>query len=63
MTTQEFSNMFDTILNSYASQGVFGEQASRGEIVLDEYEKSVLLTQAQDIIVKTYFDRTLNPQG
>lgn len=63
MTTQEFSNAFDTLLNSYASQGVFGEQASRGEIVLDEYEKSVLLTQAQDIIVKTYFDRTLNPQG
>lgn len=63
MTTQEFSNAFDTLLNSYASQGVFGEQASRGEIVLDEYEKSILLTQAQDIIVKTYFDRTLNPQG
>ena len=35
---------------------MFGEQASRGEIVLDEYEKSVLLTQAQDIIVKQYFE-------
>ena len=52
MTTQEFSNTFDTLLNSYNTYGLFGEQASRGEIVLDEYEKSVLLTQAQDIIVK-----------
>lgn len=56
MTTQEFSNTFDTLLNSYNSQGLFGEQASRGEIILDEYEKSVLLTQAQDIIVKQYFE-------
>ena len=56
MTTQEFSNTCDTLLNSYNTQGMFGEQASRGEIVLDEYEKSVLLTQAQDIIVKQYFE-------
>ena len=56
MTTQEFSNTFDTLLNSYNSQGMFGEQASKGEIVLDEYEKSVLLTQAQDIIIKQYFE-------
>lgn len=63
MTTQEFSNAFDTLLNSYASRGQFGEQAASSEIVLDEYEKSILLTQAQDFIVKSYFDRTLNNQG
>lgn len=63
MTTEEFSNVFTTLLNSYNTQAGFGEQASRAEISLDEYEKSVLLTQAQDIIVKSYFDRTLNPQG
>jgi hypothetical protein len=63
MTNQEFSDTFTTLLNSYATQSQFGEQASKGEIVLDEYEKSVLLTQAQDIIVKSYFDRTLNQQG
>lgn len=63
MTIQEFSNTFDTLLNSYNTQSQFGEQASKGEIVLDEYEKSVLLTQAQDIIVKSYFDGTLNQQG
>ena len=63
MTIQEFSNTFDTLLNSYNTQSQFGEQASKREIVLDEYEKSVLLTQAQDIIVKSYFDGTLNQQG
>lgn len=63
MTTQEFSDAFDTLLNSYASQAIFGEEASKQEIVLDEYEKSVLLTQAQDIIIKSYFYSNLNPQG
>lgn len=63
MTTQEFSNTFDTLLNSYASKAVFGDQASHQEIVLDEYEKSVLLTQAQDIIVKQYFERTNSNLG
>ena len=63
MTTQEFSNMFDTLLNSYNTEAIFGEAASKADIVLDEYEKSVLLTQAQDFIIKSYFDRTLNYQG
>ena len=62
MTTTELSDMFDTLLNSYAVRGLFGESSS-GNINLDEYEKSVYLTQAQDIIVKSYFDRTLNPQA
>ena len=63
MTTQEFSNMLDTLLNSYNTEAMFGETASKADIVLDEYEKSVLLTQAQDLIIKSYFDRTLNYQG
>ena len=62
MTNSEFSDSFSTLLNSYNSQAQFGEQTSKREIVLDEYEKSVLLTQAQDIIVKSYFDGTLNQQ-
>lgn len=57
MTAQEFSNTFDTLLNSYNSQAQFGEQTSKTDLVLDEYEKSVILTQAQDIIVKQYFDK------
>lgn len=63
MTNNEFSDVFTTLLNSYNTQARFGEQASKQEIVLDEYEKSVLLTQAQDLIVKSYFDATLNPYG
>jgi len=63
MTRQEFSDTFTTLLNSYNTIAQFGEQASQREIVLDEYEKSVLLTQAQDLIVKSYFDGTLNVQG
>lgn len=57
MTTQEFSNTFDTLLNSYSTQAVFGEAASINDIVLDEYEKSVLLTQAQDMLLKEYFEK------
>ena len=63
MTNSEFSDAFTTLLNSYNTSAQFGEQASKREIVLDEYEKSVLLTQAQDIIIKSYFDGTLNQQG
>lgn len=63
MTNSEFSDTFTTLLNSYNTPAQFGEQASKREIVLDEYEKSVLLTQAQDIIIKSYFDGTLNQQG
>lgn len=63
MTIQEFSDTFDTLLNSHNVQAQFGEQASKTEIVLDEYEKSVLLTQAQDLIVKSYFDRKSNSAG
>lgn len=44
MTTSEFSNTFDTLLNSYNTQADFGQGASRRDIVLDEYEKSVILT-------------------
>ena len=62
MTIQEFSNTFDTLLNSYNTQSQFGEQASKREIVLDEYEKSVLLTQAQEeVVVNLYNGR--NPYG
>jgi hypothetical protein len=63
MTTQEFSAAFDTLLNSYNTKANFGETASKTDIVLDEYEKSVFLTQAQDIVVKSYFSSATNPQG
>ena len=56
MTPQEFSDEFDVLLNSYFSQSIFGEQASKRELVLDEYEKSLFLTQAQEDIVKSSYN-------
>ena len=61
MTNQEFSDTFDTLLNSYGTQAQFGEQASKREIVLDEYEKSLFLTKAQtEMVVKLYSGKNLN---
>lgn len=61
MTTQEFSNEFDILLNSYSN--TFGEPLSKTDIVLDEYEKSVLLTQAQEEIVRGLYNGTLAGQS
>lgn len=55
MTTQEFSNYFDTLLDSYSKQANFGEVKAQGEITLDEYEKSLFLTKAQEDIMKEYY--------
>lgn len=55
MTTEDFSNRFDVLLNSYSQQFLFGNGGNRGDIQLDEYEKSSLLSQAQDDIIKSYF--------
>lgn len=52
MTNEEFSNEFDVLLNSY----------SNGQITLNEYEKSVFLTQAQESIVLTIYNGK-NPLG
>ena len=45
MTTQEFSNEFDVLYNNIMSNQAPG---------LDEYEKSVFLTKAQNEILKNY---------
>lgn len=50
MTTQEFSSEFDILYNNIMSNAAPG---------LDEYEKSVFLTKAQEEILKNYF----NPKG
>lgn len=51
MTNLEFSNEFDVLYNSITSNQAPG---------LDEYEKSVFLTKAQDEIVKSYFNPRSN---
>lgn len=47
MTTSEFSNQFDVLYNNISSNQAPG---------LDEYEKSVFLTKAQEELVKAYFN-------
>lgn len=62
MTIDEFSNSFDTLLNSYAFISNFGEETSKQTITLDEYEKSLLLTKAQEEIVLSLYNGK-NPYG
>lgn len=50
MNVVEFSNSFDILYNNIMSNAAPG---------INEYEKSVLLTKAQDEVLKNYF----NPQG
>lgn len=50
MTVEEFSNEFDVLYNNIMSNQAPG---------LNDYEKSVFLTKAQEEIVKNYF----NPRG
>ena len=50
MTTNEFEWEFDVLYNNIASNAAPG---------INSYEKSVLLTKAQDELIKNYF----NPQG
>ena len=51
MTNQEFSNQFDVLYNNIMSNQAPG---------LDEYEKSVFLTKAQNEIVLSYFNPKSN---
>ena len=62
MTTEEFSNEFDTLLNSYSVINKFGKEENPSTIELDEYEKSVFLTKAQEEIVIDLYNGK-NPLG
>lgn len=56
MTLEEFSNEFDVLLNSYSDSEIFSE---KNLIKLDEYEKSVFLTKAQEEIVLGLYNGTI----
>jgi len=58
MTTEEFSNEFDVLINSYANGGAFGEGFDKTNLVFDEYEKSVFLTKAQEDVIISYYNGT-----
>ena len=54
MTTQEFSDQFDVLYNNITSNQAPG---------LDEYEKSVFLTKAQNQLVTEYFNNRVDQVG
>jgi hypothetical protein len=55
MSVKEMSDAFDSMLNSYANTASFGEESSKLDITLDEYEKSLYLTQAQEGLIREYY--------
>lgn len=63
MTTEEFSNAFDTLLNSYSTIVPFGGEA-RLDITVDEYEKSLFLTKAQEeTVTELYTGKNSSREG
>lgn len=56
MSTEEFSNEFDTLLNSYSEINRFGITENNSTIELDEYEKSVFLTKAQEELIIEFYN-------
>jgi hypothetical protein len=62
MTLEDFSNGFDTLLNSYSTVTEIGSDTSSRDIRLDEYEKSQFLTMAQDGIITDLYNGR-NPLG
>ena len=62
MTTQEFSNNFDTLVDSYRRFKDFDKKEELDSIEFNEYEKSLYLTMAQEeLVVNLYNGR--NPYG
>lgn len=57
MTNLEFSNEFDTLVNSFSTSETFGKNES--PLKFDEYEKSVFLTKAQESIVISLYNGKL----
>ena len=56
MTTEEFSNEFDTLVSSYKRFKDFDAKEVLDSIEFDEYEKSVFLTKAQEELITSYYD-------
>ena len=55
MTAKEFSDKFDTLLNSYKTSVPYGYEQGNFDFTINEYEKSIYLTQAQEALVRGYF--------
>lgn len=55
MTTEEFSNGFDTLVDSYRRFKDFDKREELDSIEFDEYQKSLYLTLAQDELVANLY--------
>ena len=62
MTLEEFSNGFDTLVNSYRRITDFDRQEASDTVEFDEYEKSLYLTKAQEELVIALYNGK-NPYG
>lgn len=62
MTLENFSSGFDTLVNSFASVTVFGKENGVSDVRFTEYDKSVFLTNAQEVIVLNLYNGK-NPFG
>lgn len=56
MSTEEFSNGFDTLVNSYKRFKDFDKQEILDSIEFNEYEKSFYLTKAQEELVISFYN-------
>lgn len=63
MGIEEFSNGFDTLVNSYARFRDFDDKEPRDTIEFNEYEKSLFLTKGQEEIVLALYNGTLYGKG
>lgn len=64
MTIPEFSSKFDVLLNSYNFPPEFGDTNPKFNPALNEYEKSVFLTEAErEIFVSLYTGRDITEGG
>ncbi len=58
MSEKEFSDKFDALLNSYKTSVPYGYEQGNFDFTLNEYEKSLYLTQSQEQYVENYFTST-----
>ena len=62
MQRQDFSHQFDILLNSFNTAESFPENPPQSDIRLNEYEKSIFLTKAQESYVESLYTGK-NPYG
>lgn len=56
MNPKEFSNQFDVLLSSYRRFKSFDHQEMLDSIEVDEYEKSIFLTKAQEELILSLYN-------